>query len=100
MPLQRDYSTAPIQVLKPGTATQINITSSSVATPNAVGASVVRICATVACRIAVGSAPTATSSGTYLPANVPEYVAVYPGVDKIAVIREAVDGLLSITEMG
>lgn len=100
MPLQRDSTTAPIQVLRAGPATEINITSSSVATPGTFGTNVVRLCATVACRVAIGSSPTAIATSTYLPPNVPEYFTVYPGVDKIAVIRETSDGKLSITEVG
>lgn len=100
MPLQRDSSTAPIQVLRAGPATEINVTSASVASAGTFGTNVVRLCATVACRVAIGTSPTAIATSTYLAPNVPEYFAVYPNVDKIAVIRESADGKLSITEVG
>lgn len=58
----------------------------------------VRLSATSACHISIGTNPTATASGFYLPANVVDYLMVSPG-QKIAVIQESGAGSLFISEM-
>lgn len=81
-----------------GTHQQVSVGAASTAS-NAVAAAtnIVRLVADVACRIAIGAAPTATATGIYLPANTVEYIAV-AGSQKIAVIQESASGFLSITE--
>lgn len=60
---------------------------------------VMRIAATTDCFIAVGENPVATAADVFLPAGVPEYFTVRAGIDKVAAIRAATDGALSVTEM-
>lgn len=58
----------------------------------------VRLVATVACHIAVGSNPTATTGNLYLPAGTPEYFLIDSG-QKIAAVKAtgAADGQLFIS---
>lgn len=66
----------------------------------AVGADtrIVRLVATKACYIKIGSNPTAAASTSMLlPADVFEYIGVRPG-DKVAVIQLAEAGVLNVTE--
>ena len=58
----------------------------------------VRLIADNDCYVAFGSNPTATTSGTWLPATSPEFFAVRPG-DKIAVIQKSASGTLNVSEM-
>jgi hypothetical protein len=58
----------------------------------------IRLVATVDTYIALGSAPTATSSSLYLVANVPEFFGVIAG-EKVSALRVGgSDGVLSIAE--
>ncbi len=59
---------------------------------------VVRLVATTATWLAFGSNPTATTSGTYLPAESVEYFTV-AGSSKIAALQVASAGSLNISEM-
>jgi hypothetical protein len=61
----------------------------------------IRVVCSTACHINIGQNPTAAATdnnGFALPANVVEYFHVTPG-QKLAVIRDAADGVLSIAEM-
>lgn len=58
----------------------------------------IRLVASVNCFVAIGSAPTATTAGMRLVADVPEYFHVSPG-EQIAVIQDASGGTLYVTEM-
>jgi hypothetical protein len=58
----------------------------------------VRLIADSDCYIVIGANPTATTSGTWLPATSPEYFAVHPG-DKVAVIQKSASGTLNLSEM-
>ncbi|MEK9909121.1 MAG: hypothetical protein VW498_02035 [Candidatus Thalassarchaeaceae archaeon] len=95
-----DYGT-PIPALKPSTVQTVSIGASSTATTSAVGSTtrIVRVVADVACYIQVASSPTASTSTTYLPANVIEYLRVKEGTDKVAVMHDANTGTLNVTEM-
>lgn len=64
----------------------------------ALTAVLVRVVATVACHIAVGANPTATTSNLYLPVGTPEYFLIDSG-QKIAAIKaaSAADGQLFIS---
>jgi hypothetical protein len=58
----------------------------------------VRVVATVACHLAIGTNPTATTSNLYLSANLPEYLLIDSG-QKIAAVKAAasLDGQLFIS---
>ena len=49
--------------------------------------------------VEVNSAPTASSSTHYLPANVPEVFAATPNVTKVAVLQGASAGVVGVTEL-
>jgi hypothetical protein len=77
--------------------------SATSAQTNAFGANTweIRVVCTVACHLNIGTDPTAAATddnGFALPANVVEYFHVSPG-QKLAVIRDASDGVLSLAEM-
>ncbi len=80
--------------INPGVPVIVAIGASSAASAP-VGASVVRLVSTVDCYIAIGSSPTATSSGIFLPAKLPEYFVVNP-TDEIAVLQVSSAGSLCI----
>lgn len=58
----------------------------------------VRLMSTVDCYIAIGTNPTATTTSTRLVAFQPEYFGARLG-DKVATLRTATDGVISITEL-
>ena len=58
----------------------------------------IRIVATTAAYYKIAGTPVATSSDTYLPANVIEIIRVNPG-QKISFIRSATDGTASVSQM-
>lgn len=98
MPLARDSHGQIVQAPDWSTASTVAITSTSTQSATvADNTTHLRIVSTVDCYVALGSNPTATSSSSYLPAGVVEYVAVVPSVTKVAVIRTAADGVLSLT---
>ena len=83
-----------------GSNQAVSFTSTSTPTSTAVqpGVNTVRVVATTSCHLAFGDAPTATTSSVRLPANVPEYVVVTPGM-KLAAIRTTTSGTLHVTEV-
>ena len=80
--------------------TSVNITLSGTSTQSAaipVGVTVARLTATEPCWVVTkGTNPTATTSSTYLPAGLVEYVRVTAG-DKIAALQAGSGGTLNIT---
>jgi len=88
-----------VPVLAPGTVQTVSVSGVSTAVANAFGATtrVIRVVATTAIHYAVGSAPTATTSDSYLPADVVEFIHVSPG-QKIAFIQNASSGTAYVTE--
>lgn len=58
---------------------------------------VVRLTASADCFVAIGANPTATTSSTFLPAGVVEYVEIFPG-QRVAAIQASSAGTLYITE--
>jgi len=85
---------------KPG-ATQVKAyTGTAGVIDNAIssGITVVRVWLSTAGYIAIGAAPTATTSDIPMPANVPEYFIVPPG-SKVSAIQSASGGNLFVTEM-
>lgn len=85
--------------ITPRNAPQVVSYDGSVACTNAFGANTkyLRVVATTACYLAFGTTPTADSTGIYLPAGVVEVFGVKP-LEKIAAIKVASAGILSITE--
>lgn len=94
--LARDANCEAIQCLRLGAPQIVSFDGSVASTALAVG--VVRLCSTEDCYIVAGTAPTATTGGTFLPANCPEYFRVEAGL-KIAAIKSETAGVLSITQM-
>lgn len=94
----RNNESAPYRVLQ-GTNQNVTVAGTSAATANALGADtrVVRLAATTACYIAIGTTPTATTSNPILPAGAVDYVIVEPS-DKIAALQVSTGGVLSVTE--
>lgn len=88
------------EVFMPSTNQTIAVGAASVALTNPFGTytTVVRLCSTTACHIALGASPTATTSSPYLPANTPWFIEVAPG-QKVAAIQNAAGGTLHVTEM-
>lgn len=85
---------------KPG-ATQVASytgTAGVITNPVAAGVQIVRVTLTTAGHIAIGTAPTATTSDIYMPANVPEYFVV-PPLCKVSAIQVSSGGNLHVTEM-
>ena len=78
----------------------VTVGAASAATTNAVGGQThhVRIVSTTACHYVTGKTPTATTSLSYLPADVVEYVDITPG-EKIAFIQHAAGGYAYVTEV-
>lgn len=62
------------------------------------GITVIRVWLSTAGYIAIGAAPTATTSDIPMPANTPEYFVVPPG-SKVSAIQSASGGNLFVTEM-
>jgi len=58
----------------------------------------IRIAATTACYYKIAGTPVATSSDTYLPANVIEIIRVNPG-QKISFIQVSSGGTASVSQM-
>lgn len=61
------------------------------------GTTLIRVVSDVACFIAFGSNPTASSSTLFLPAGIVEYFGVLPGT-KVAAIQSTSAGNLYIAE--
>lgn len=98
MPLARDKDQQVIQAMRPSTNQEVAVGATSTATAASFTKNIVRLCASVDCRIVVAATPTALATSMRLPAGIVEYIAVYPG-EKLAVIRESIDGVLTVTEM-
>jgi hypothetical protein len=96
MSLRKDDNGNVMQVGRLGASQDLTITASSQqsAAFTTLGVFAVRVVATVDCRIAIGSNPTATTTSTLLLAGTPEYFAVAPG-EKLAVIGTS--GILNVT---
>ena len=96
MSLRKDDNGNVMQVGRLGVSQDLTITASSKQSSafTTLGVFAVRVVATVDCRIAIGSNPTATTTSTLLLAGTPEYFAVAPG-EKLAVIGTS--GILNVT---
>ena len=93
-----DANSQSIQVLSPSTTVITQAFTGTAATASAISAdcNVVRLVATEACHYALTG--TATTSSTYLPSGVMEYIRVGGG-ETLSVIQNASGGTLFITEM-
>jgi hypothetical protein len=93
-----DSNSKPIQVLRPNSTDTVSITASSAqSTAISAGCRVLRLVSDTDCHYTLTSG-TATTSDVFLPSLAVEYVHVYEG-DQVAVIRNAADGTLYVTEM-
>lgn len=98
---QTKNANVPFQAIQPGESQNVTIAGASAPTTNAFqgGTSIVRLVATSACYVKFGTAPVATTSDMYLPADTPEYFAVKEGASwKVAVIQASAGGTLNVTE--
>jgi len=84
-----------------GTHQNVAYTGTAGTIANAISAGVykVRVVATTACYVAIGSSPTATTSSAYLPADSPEYFTCNPG-EKVSAVQLSAAGTLHVTEIG
>ena len=83
-----------------GTSQNVAYTGTAGTISNAFGEGVtkVRVVTTSAAFIAFGQAPTATTSGAYMPAESAEYFTVRPG-EKVSAIQLSAGGTLYVTEI-
>jgi hypothetical protein len=73
-------------------------TAGTIANAITVGSYKVRVCSTSACYVVIGSSPTATAAGMYLPADTVEYFTCSPG-EKVSAIQLSAAGTLHVTEI-
>ena len=73
-------------------------TAGTIANALTVGSYKVRVVATSACYIAIGTSPTATTAGLYMPADTVEYFTCSPG-EKVSAIQLSAGGTLHVTEI-
>ena len=101
--LAKDQLNHAIQALLPSTTQTVAISGTSAATTNALSKNtvVIRVLATTACFINIGTGtPTATTANTPIAANIPEYFRVNGfQTIKVAGIQLSASGNLYITEM-
>ena len=101
--LAKDQLNHAIQALLPSTTQTVAISGTSAATTNALSKNtvVIRVLATTACFINIGTGtPTATAANTPIAANVPEYFRVNGfQTIKVAGIQLTSGGALYVTEM-
>lgn len=88
-----------VQALSPVTHQSVAYTGTHGVITNAVKGTIIRVVVTSDAYIALGSAPTATTSDVYLPANTPEYFRAVSGTTKVSAIQLATGGTLHVTEM-
>jgi hypothetical protein len=83
-----------------GTHQSIAYTGTAGTVANAIGQGVykIRVCATSDCFLALGTSPTATTSGIYMPAGTVEYFTCSPG-EKVSAIQSSAGGTLHVTEI-
>lgn len=89
-----------IQAIRPGTATTqafTGTTATATIATTGTGPRLFRLVATTACHYELGTSPTATTSSTYLPAEVVEHIWLLT-TDNIAVIQNTTAGTLYLSE--
>jgi len=84
----------------PVTSQSVAYTATAGTITNAVGSHInrVHITTTTAAFIALGAAPTATTSDMYIPADTPILITIKPG-QKVSAIQLTTGGTLYVTEM-
>jgi len=85
---------------RPGTHQKVAFTATAGTITNGVSTYIttIRVVVTAAAYVKIGSAPTATTSDMYMPANLPEYFTVSPG-QKVSAVQASAGGDLHVTEM-
>jgi hypothetical protein len=85
---------------QPGTVQNFTTSGSSQA-GNAVGntTAIVRVAVNQDTYVATGSTPTATTGSMMITAGGVEYLAVTPGITKVAVLQVSAAGRASVTEL-
>lgn len=85
---------------RPSTSQNVAYTGTAGTITNAVGSQtrLVKITLTTAGFVAIGQAPTATTSDMYMPAAVPDYYVIAPG-EKVSAIQASAGGTMYVTEM-
>lgn len=73
-------------------------TAGTITNPITAGVHKVRVVATTACYIKIGSSPTATTGDPYMPADSAEYFTIAEG-EKVSAIQVATNGTLHVTEI-
>ena len=98
--LAKDGGNASIQALGLGAVQKIAFTNTSGESSSSTeGITLVEVSADQDCHIKVGASPqTATASDKPLWQKQPQFIKIRGGIDVIAVIRDAVNGNLYITE--
>ncbi|KKL98583.1 hypothetical protein LCGC14_1823020 [marine sediment metagenome] len=100
--LPRDEKNGTVQVTFWSDVQHVDIGATATTIANAIQSNVVRIVSTTDCHVLRGSLATAATTDTFMPANVPEYIAVAEGVDLISAIATntatGVAGTLYVTE--
>jgi len=83
-----------------GTHQSVAYTATAGTVTNAFGSTTnfVRVIATTAAYVLIGNNPTATTAAVYMPAGLPEYFVVAPGM-KASGIQVAAGGTLHVTEL-
>lgn len=73
-------------------------TAGVITNPISTGVYAVRVWCSTDAHIAVGAAPTATTSNMPVSAGVAEYIAINPG-EKVSAIQQSAGGTLYVTEL-
>ncbi len=94
--LAKDQTGHRIQALRPLSTQKASFTGTSAAITSAVDG-VVMITATTDCHVRFGETPTAVATDAYIVADTPYYFRIQD--EKIAAIRDTVDGDLWVTLM-
>lgn len=96
--LAKDRLNHAIQALAVGTTQTAAYTGTAGVISNVVGSTVARIYCTTDAFIAVGTSPTATTSGMPVKAGVAEYIRINPA-HKVSAIQASSGGNLHVTGM-
>lgn len=113
---ESEFNAPYFQAVKPGKSFYVNITNSSVQSPEfeqrpdatnedltVDNTTLISVFATQDCWVSLGTNPTAAAGSTskgnsmFLPGGIKDFLGVKPGW-KIAVVRDTTDGLLHINE--
>lgn len=88
-----------VQAIRPIVVQVVAYTGTAGVTTNPVAdTTIVRIIATSACFYKVGTAPTATTSDNYLPADTIEFVSVNANSDKVSFVQLSAGGNAYVSE--